>query len=139
MARIITFVDDMTKEAGEDVVTRTVHTDEGTLTIDLSSDSYAAMMDLLDPYIKAGNWTAKRENANDENALIRQWASKSIAAGGGGFDINKRGRIPQNVIDAYREAHKSLPAATDDTGETDPVEGAETDNGNVEASASVDA
>ena len=78
--------------------------------IDVSEKNAKKLRDQLQPWVTAGRRTggARRRRAvgagrasmdHDESAAIRQWARTS------GYEIGKRGRIPVEVIDAYRAAH----------------------------------
>jgi hypothetical protein len=76
--------------------------------IDLSKRNAAALEKLLAPYIEAGrrvraNGSSRRSSgssaAKSDTADVRAWAAEN------GFTVSARGRIPANVIDAYRAAH----------------------------------
>lgn len=94
--------------------------------IDLSEKNAAELRAAMDKYVSAGARQARtpatagripaRANrvafsnsaANrEQNAAIRDWARQN------GYDINDRGRIPQDVVDAFTEAHapKAAPKA----------------------------
>ena len=83
-----------------------------TYTIDLSDANAGKLRKALDPYIAAGTRVSRRaagrsaarpgssrSSDRDQNKAIREWASKN------GYEVSERGRIPQNVIEAYRAAH----------------------------------
>ncbi|MEV0734159.1 Lsr2 family protein [Polymorphospora sp. NPDC050346] len=85
-------------------------------TIDLSEANAGKLRTALDPYIEAGrrlgrggpasfmNRPASRSatapNRRQENREIRDWAAQN------GLEVSERGRIPQEVLDAYRTAHR---------------------------------
>ncbi len=78
--------------------------------IDLNTANAAVLRSVLAPYIAAGRKTstvrivraqagASRAPANrDENQRIRQWAAQT------GRVLKPRGRIPAQVVEAYRAA-----------------------------------
>lgn len=79
--------------------------------IDLSAENSGKLRDALAPYISAARRkTRGRSSAATEaparpatdrrqNHAIREWALQQ------GLTISERGRIPTNVIEAYRSAH----------------------------------
>jgi hypothetical protein len=79
--------------------------------IDLSAQNSAKLREVLAPYISAarrrsgrrsvGSAAAPARPASDRehNQAIREWAAAQ------GMKISERGRIPTNVIQAYRESH----------------------------------
>jgi Lsr2 len=115
MARqvITTLIDDLDGKPAD----RTVEfgLDGTNYTIDLSDANAGKLRKALDPFIAAGTRVgrgsagrgAARPAASsgraggdrDQNRAIREWAVQN------GHQVSERGRIPQNVIDAYRAAH----------------------------------
>lgn len=84
-----------------------------TYTIDLSDENAGLLRKALDPFISAGSRVGRvgtdgarggrRSGARatsgmdrEQNRAIREWAAKN------GYEISERGRIPGNVIAAYR-------------------------------------
>ena len=79
--------------------------------IDLSAENSAKLREVLAPYISAARRRTGRRSSTpvtapprpasdrEHNQNVRQWA---IAQG---MKISERGRIPSNVIQAYRESH----------------------------------
>ena len=78
--------------------------------IDLSNDNAEALRTALEPYISAARRSSAsrgpaRTNARksgtgaSETAEIREWALAN------GHEVSSRGRIPANVIEAYRAAN----------------------------------
>lgn len=140
MAKIIRdpiFVDDIDGTTSEDnptVRTRVIRMEEGTLTIDLSQDNYGKLTEALSPYMSAGEWTERETGTDDENAMIRKWAREN------GKDVSSRGRIPQDIMDSYREwqksQHKATQPADDATSEHSDTEHSDADNGSVEPATS---
>lgn len=81
-----------------------------TYQLDLSDENLQELEDALDPYIKAGvrisSGSKPRQRASSgsgrsskELAEIRAWAEEN------GYDVAPRGRIKQEVIDAYEAAN----------------------------------
>ncbi|MBS1699717.1 MAG: Lsr2 family protein [Actinobacteria bacterium] len=107
--QLVDDIDDSVLEVGEG---ETVHfsLDGSAYEIDLTSAHAADLRAALAPYISAGRRTqragaarpaaaSKRPNRNPETALIRAWAGEN------GHKLSERGRIPSEVIEAYRAAH----------------------------------
>jgi hypothetical protein len=79
--------------------------------IDLSAENSAKLREALAPYISAARRrSGRRTTAPDaaparpasdraHNQAIREWAASQ------GMKISERGRIPSNVLQAYRESH----------------------------------
>lgn len=81
-------------------------------TIDLSDENAGVLRKALDPYLSAGRrigrGTAETGRAprrasgtgagmdREQNRAIREWAAKN------GFQISERGRIPVEVVEAYK-------------------------------------
>ncbi|MEU4426921.1 Lsr2 family protein [Actinoplanes sp. NPDC024001] len=113
MARqvITTLIDDLDGKKADRTVEFSL--DGVSYTIDLSEANAGKLRKALDPYINAGTRLgrttgriASRSGApvrtagsRDENRLIREWAIRN------GHKISERGRIPQEVSNAYRAAH----------------------------------
>ena len=79
--------------------------------IDLSAQNSAKLREVLEPYISAARGRSRRRAASvpaamprpvadrEHNQAIRKWAA------GQGMKISERGRIPSNVLRAYRDSH----------------------------------
>jgi hypothetical protein len=76
--------------------------------IDLSSTNSAKLRDALAPYVSAARRLAGRRSLGgsprpsvdrEQNQAIREWAHQQ------GLKISERGRIPSNVLEAYRASH----------------------------------
>jgi hypothetical protein len=75
--------------------------------IDLSNKNRAAMFKAIKPYTDAarhvnrrrGRGSASSSSAKNDPKVIRAWAVQA------GYQLNARGRVPADVIDAYRKAH----------------------------------
>lgn len=141
MAQITTFVDDFSgvdSKTDTTVRNRRVNFEEGTLTIDLSDESYGALMDALAPFISAGEWAERDSGDATENALIREWARKN------GKDVSPRGRLSKDLVSEYREYLKSQErtahGSSEGTSDT-PVDSDSTDadNGSEQPSTPADA
>lgn len=112
MAQVTYRVDDLD---GKSKVTRestVVSFGNETVTIDLSDKHVDELRALLAPYFENGVVTTNpvknaRKTANasdnaDRNVEIRAWASEN------GHEVNARGRLPKNVVDAYNDAHSAI-------------------------------
>lgn len=115
MARqvITTLIDDLDGKAADRTVEFSL--DGTNYTIDLSDANVGKLRKALDPYIAAGTRVGRGSAARgvvrpaaapgraggdrDQNRAIREWAVQN------GHQVSERGRIPQNVIDAFRAAH----------------------------------
>ena len=78
--------------------------------IDLSAENSAKLREVLEPYISAARGRSRRRTSapaamprpvadREHNQAIRKWAA------GQGMKISERGRIPSNVLEAYRRNH----------------------------------
>ncbi|MBB2942789.1 histone-like nucleoid-structuring protein Lsr2 [Actinoplanes sp. CA-015351] len=114
MARqvITTLIDDLDGKKADRTVEFSL--DGVSYTIDLSEANAGKLRKVLDPYISAGTRLgrttsgrigsralapARTAGSRDENRLIREWAIAN------GHKISERGRIPQEVSNAYRAAN----------------------------------
>lgn len=117
MARqvITTLIDDLDGKPADRTIEFSL--DGASYTIDLSDTNVGKLRKALDPYISAGsrvgrgssgrglgrpvsaNGSGRAGNDRDQNRHIREWATAN------GHTVSERGRIPQNVTDAYRAAH----------------------------------
>lgn len=75
-----------------------------TYEIDLSDEHAAQLRSELQPWIVAGRRvsgrrTTKQAKSGDDNSKIRAWALQQ------GLAVNARGRISQEIRDAYQAAH----------------------------------
>jgi hypothetical protein len=110
--RIVTELTDDTdgKRADETV---TFALDGREYEIDLSSKNAAALRKALDVYVRSGrriggrrprssggaSSSSSRSKSDVDTKAVREWAGKN------GFQLSERGRIPGNVVEAYRAAH----------------------------------
>lgn len=106
---MITLVDDLDGTDAEEQLEFSV--DGRSYEIDLSTANAGRLRDALAPFISAARRTgARRATAASgsasragsdraHNQAIREWA---IAQG---MKVSERGRIPTNVLSAYRDAH----------------------------------
>lgn len=78
--------------------------------IDLKAEHAEELRAALAPYIKAGRRagtsgaarsgsTRKRSARNPETAAIREWAAAN------GYKVSDRGRVPADILEAYRAAN----------------------------------
>ena len=109
MARktVVEWVDDIDGSAASETVTFTI--DGSRYEIDLSEKNAKKMREGLRPWVDAGQRIggSRRRRAvgtggvsvdRKQSADIREWARKS------GYEVARRGRIPAEVLDAYRAA-----------------------------------
>ncbi|MFD7914961.1 Lsr2 family protein [Streptomyces sp. NPDC059752] len=101
----VLLVDDL--DGGEADETVTFALDGKTYEIDLTTANAEKLRGLLDPYTKGGRRTGGRASAgrakgraavasgNPDTAEIRAWAKSQ------GLSVNDRGRVPQEIRDAY--------------------------------------
>lgn len=117
MARqvITTLIDDLDGKPADRTVEFSL--DGTSYTIDLSDANAGKLRKALDPFINAGTRVGRGGSGRsaarsagattgrgaggdrDQNKAIREWAAQN------GYQVSERGRIPQNVTDAYRAAH----------------------------------
>ena len=117
MARqvITTLIDDLDGKPAD----RTIEfgLDGANYTIDLSDANAGKLRKALDPFIAAGTRIGRAPASRavgrapgravgprgasdrDQNRAIREWAARN------GYEVSERGRIPQNMAEAYRSAH----------------------------------
>jgi hypothetical protein len=76
--------------------------------IDLSNDNAQRLREAMQPYVDAARpaaaapRSARRSSAKvlgESPAQVREWARAN------GYEVNERGRIPANILAAYRAAH----------------------------------
>ncbi|MBS1672704.1 MAG: Lsr2 family protein [Actinobacteria bacterium] len=107
--QLVDDIDGTVLEIGEG---ETVHfsLDGAAYEIDLTTAHAEELRAALATYVSAGRRTqragavrpaaaAKRPNRNPETALIRAWAGEN------GYKLSDRGRVPADVVEAYRAAH----------------------------------
>ena len=111
MAQQVVVVDDITGEAG--ATTRRLRVDGVEYDIDLTDASFAAMQEVLRPYLEKARVVpiAKRGRAEERGTPVRQKqelpaASSTIRAwaAANGVECPKRGRIPAAVIERYTKS-----------------------------------
>lgn len=77
--------------------------------IDLTSAHASELREAIAPYISAGRRATaasgnsaaarRRSPSNSDTSAIRAWAKQS------GMKVSERGRIPAEIVEAYRAAH----------------------------------
>ena len=121
---IVTLVDDLTGEEAEDISTVEFALDGATYEIDLDDKNSAALRDALAEYVAAARRTggrrattsgARRRSGSgtgtpratspggydrETSKQIREWAK------GQGFEVSDRGRVPNNVVEAWEAQRK---------------------------------
>lgn len=106
---LVQLVDDIDGQSGDDVSTIQFGLDGVTYEIDLNESNAERLRGDLSDYVSAARRVGGRikrgtkpqpggSNTSGEAGLIREWARVN------GFRVSDRGRIPDNVIEAYREA-----------------------------------
>jgi hypothetical protein len=104
----VSLLDDLDGKAADETVQFAL--DGVSYEIDLSEKNAKKLRSELQPWVTAGRRTggsrrrrgvrsASASIGRTDSAAIREWARKS------GHEIANRGRIPVEVIDAYRAAH----------------------------------
>jgi hypothetical protein len=101
-------VDDLDGTSASDVSTVTFGLDGVEYEIDLSDSNATSLRKALDEFVQVGRRTggrlrrgtpsAAKSATSGEAGQIREWAAEN------GYELAGRGRIPGNVIEAYREA-----------------------------------
>jgi Lsr2 len=122
---IVTLVDDLTGEEAEDITTVEFALDGVTYEIDLDDKNSARLRDALAEYVAAARRTGGRRSSAGGNGRRRSGAgtgtpratspggydretSKQIRewAKGQGFEVSDRGRVPNNVVEAWEAQRK---------------------------------
>lgn len=111
-------VDDMDESEAAETVTFAV--DGRTYEIDLNEKNAGKLRRVLQPFIAAGRpvgrtparaaskkktSTVDLPSRTDQMNAIREWARNTLKR-----PVSDRGRIPRDVVDAFNEAHSSMPA-----------------------------
>jgi hypothetical protein len=124
---VVTLVDDLTGEESEDITTVEFALDGVTYEIDLDDKNSAGLRDQLAQYVAAARRTGGRRAAGrrrssgagtgtpratspggydrDTSKQIREWARSE------GFEVSDRGRVPNNVVEAWESRGKNGTAA----------------------------
>ncbi|MCD2193140.1 Lsr2 family protein [Actinomycetospora endophytica] len=128
---VVTLVDDLTGEESEDITTVEFALDGVTYEIDLDDKNSAGLRDSLAQYVAAARRTGGRRAAGrrrsagggagsgtpratspggydrETSKQIREWARSE------GFEVSDRGRVPNNVVEAWESRGKNgtAPAA----------------------------
>ncbi|WP_214367121.1 histone-like nucleoid-structuring protein Lsr2 [Pseudonocardia sp. H11422] len=105
----VTLVDDLDGSMADEQIEFSV--DGKSYEIDLSADNVTKLRDALAPFISAARRAGGRRGGGpspaparpvadrEQNQAIREWAQQQ------GMKISERGRIPTNVLEAYRKNH----------------------------------
>ncbi|MDL5154839.1 histone-like nucleoid-structuring protein Lsr2 [Actinomycetospora termitidis] len=124
---VVTLVDDLTGEESEDITTVEFALDGVTYEIDLDDKNSAELRDSLAQYVAAARRTGGRRAAGgggrrrasggagtgtpratspggydrETSKQIRDWARSE------GFEVSDRGRVPNNVVEAWESRGKN--------------------------------
>lgn len=106
MATRTVLVDDMDGGDAETTIAFVINGE--TYSLDLSAQNAAKFCAALQPFIEAAKERAARYESTldaemagmEQRAAIREWARKK------GMEVSDRGRIPQDIIDAYNQKHR---------------------------------
>ncbi|GLZ54916.1 Lsr2 family protein [Actinomycetospora sp. NBRC 106378] len=124
---VVTLVDDLTGEESEDITTVEFALDGVTYEIDLDDKNSAGLRDTLAQYVAAARRTGGRRAGSAGNGRrrsggagtgtpratspggydretskqIREWARTE------GFEVSDRGRVPNNVVEAWEARGKN--------------------------------
>jgi hypothetical protein len=109
--RIVTeLTDDTDGKAADETVTFGL--DGREFEIDLTKKNAAALRKAFDVYVKHGRRVggrrprstgasgSSRSKSDVDTKAVRQWAGKN------GYELSSRGRIPANVVEAYKAAQR---------------------------------
>ena len=109
---VVTLFDDLDGST-EDIRTVSLALDGQSVELDLSQKNYDKVSEFLAPYIAAGRKGAgasssRRSSRRSSTATantsdtqsIREWAQAN------GYEVNSRGRIKKEIVDAYEAATK---------------------------------
>ncbi|MFC5065066.1 histone-like nucleoid-structuring protein Lsr2 [Actinomycetospora atypica] len=128
---VVTLVDDLTGEESEDITTVEFALDGVTYEIDLDDKNSAELRDTLAQYVAAARRTGGRRSGGSNGSRrksggagtgtpratspggydretskqIRDWARAE------GFEVSDRGRVPNNVVEAWESRGKNGSAA----------------------------
>lgn len=128
---VVTLVDDLTGEESEDITTVEFALDGVTYEIDLDDKNSAELRDTLAQYVAAARRTGGRRSGGsngtrrksggagtgtpratspggydrETSKQIRDWARTE------GFEVSDRGRVPNNVVEAWESRGKNGSAA----------------------------
>lgn len=122
---VVTLVDDLTGEESEDISTVEFALDGVNYEIDLDEKNSAALRDALASYVSAARRTGGRRASSptgggrrrgagtgtpratspggydrETSKQIREWAK------GQGYEVSDRGRVPNNVVEAWEAQRK---------------------------------
>ncbi|WP_018330349.1 histone-like nucleoid-structuring protein Lsr2 [Actinomycetospora chiangmaiensis] len=122
---VVTLVDDLTGEESEDITTVEFALDGVTYEIDLDDKNTAELRDTLAQYVAAARRTGGRRAGatgrrrsggagtgtpratspggydRETSKQIREWARSE------GFEVSDRGRVPNNVVEAWEARGKN--------------------------------
>lgn len=101
--QFVELVDDLDQTVIDDGGTYSFSLNGKAYEIDLTSDNFAKLREALSPFITAGRrvgrgskTSVQRAVTKDDTSVVRAWAQQN------GYTVSDRGRIPAEVIAAYR-------------------------------------
>lgn len=74
--------------------------DGRTVVIDLSEGNYGKLVDLVEPFFKAGTVRTAAGSGESETTKARAWLREN------GHEVNDKGRIPDDKVALYRAARE---------------------------------
>jgi hypothetical protein len=107
---VVLLIDDMTGEESTDVTNVAFSYAGSDYEIDLNDENYEKFTQALAPFVaKARRIKRSRKpstsaspqsrSSSPDSAKIREWAKEN------GYDVSERGRVPQEIREAYAKAH----------------------------------
>ncbi|MBX6390913.1 MAG: Lsr2 family protein [Frankia sp.] len=108
---IVSLIDDLSGEEADETVRFGL--DGAQYEIDLSEKNATKLRESLAPFVgaarraggrassgrRSSRSTSRRSSGTDRTADIREWARSN------GYTVSDRGRIAQNIVEAYDKAH----------------------------------
>jgi hypothetical protein len=106
---VVLLIDDLTGEESEDVTNVTFSFSGSEYEIDLNDENYERFKKALAPYMEKGRRVRRSRKAaasssgsrssGQDTAAIRAWAKEN------GYEVSERGRVPQEIKEAYEKSH----------------------------------
>ncbi|MER5303371.1 Lsr2 family protein [Streptomyces lasiicapitis] len=104
-----TLVDDLSGEESDEITTNTILVNGAGVEIDLTSENYDRLLELLNPYFHAkgarrvrrgsgAKGKGHKERGRGDSSEIRAWAREN------NYEVTDRGRVPARIREAYEES-----------------------------------